>query len=105
MFDISSINIPDNIDALFGAAGQSFNSGTGDLNISKLRTEQAFESRLSQGTQPGSINKSNISKENDPTATKAAASEDPQAVEDRWTARLAKYAGIAGATGVKLGGM
>lgn len=34
---------------------------------------------------------------NRPTAT-----EDPQAVEERWIARMAKFAGISQATGVKI---
>lgn len=34
---------------------------------------------------------------------KAAATEDPLEVEARWQARLIKFAGLANATGVKLG--
>lgn len=53
--------------------------------------------------------KANIADQNSPQygneKNKPTATEDPQDVEDRWMARLAKFAGIAGATGVKLGGL
>ena len=50
--------------------------------------------------------KANVAQENSPQygneKNKPTTTEDPQAVEERWTARMAKYAGIAQATGTKI---
>ena len=57
---------------------------------------------------PG-LNKSNIASENSPQfgndKNRPTPTEDPLNVEAAWTARLAKFAGIAGATGTKIGSM
>lgn len=50
--------------------------------------------------------KANVAGENSPQygneKNRPTATEDPQEVEARWTARMAKFAGIAQATGVKI---
>jgi hypothetical protein len=69
------------------------------------RADRTSTFAQNQGVQNPSNNKSSIANENQATKTKAAATVDPLEVEAEWQARLAKFAGIAGATGAKLGGI
>ncbi len=92
-----------------GEAGKQFTPAGKEASAAKqdnqLSSALRLEARLSTGVQPGQQNRSDIAKENAPRKGNPAASEDPNEVEARWMARLAKFAGISQATGVKLGGM
>lgn len=81
-----------------GAAGQSMTSGN---NESKGFQGLSFARKLDQMSNIQPVNGSDANK-NRPGQSEASKAVNPLDVEAEWTARLAKYAGIAQATGTKV---
>lgn len=109
MFDSALSGLGDDIDSLFskqtlgsaiGAAGQAYNDGVANGGVMGAANKFAVLSKhLDYGTTRQDINGNKVS----PTRTQPAATANPVDVEAYWMAKLAKFAGIAGATGTKLG--
>ncbi len=72
----------------------------------QLKADRSSTAIQNQGVRDMPSTNANYASQNNPQygneKNRAAATEDPLATEERWQARLAKYAGIAQATGVKL---
>lgn len=75
----------------------------------KLQQENRLYSMQNMGVKDMPSENGDAASRNNPQygneKNKPAASEDPQEIEARWQARMAKFAGVASATGVKLGGV
>lgn len=95
--------------SLGDSLSELFNPSSTSNQVYSLQYQNRMDSMLGQGVTRPQNNEANEASKNSPQygneKDKPAPTEDPLAVEDRWTARLAKYAGIAGATGVKMGGL
>ena len=96
----------DSVDKLFSPKQDASSQAYAQLQQEnqQMRMERSSTSSQNEGIKdmPGYGQGANA---NRPTKTQPSATEDPQEVEARWMARLAKFAGITNATGVKLGSM
>ena len=96
----------------FSALFQQNPADTYNQELMNIHKQGYLTSTSNQGVNFGVLQgaKANTSQENSANfggekVGKAATTRDPNEVEQEWMQRLAKFAGIAQATGVKLGGV
>lgn len=93
------------------SVAELFNSSGTNQNAiyMRLQQEQRVDRIQNQGVKDMPSENGEAANRNSPQygneKNKPSATEDPTEVENAWLSRLSKYAGIAGSTGVKLGGL